>query len=438
MASDIPKKGIAFLPRSWGYGSGKGERKESERSVDSEDYIPVPCDESAPADHACPCVAKAETRRGNDETSHSDHAHEAESYAGASCERPCEYALGDECFSSDVLDQLDAPEDDPYEDAADWLDGPRKSDRRSRRAAGGADRVPPLTDDQRQQQISVRLVGVRFSYASRVYHFEASDLDLVAGDWVIVKTEKGMGLGQVAFPPVDREIEVVQLEGLRKVIRKAVKVDLDQKVRCYQREAEAYSFCLEAIEGLNLPMKLVGTECFFDGSKYVFYFTAEGRVDFRELVKLLVSRFPVRIEMRQIGVRHEAKMIGGLACCGQELCCSRFLTDFRPVSVKMAKAQNLSLNPTKISGVCGRLMCCLAYEYETYEAFKKGLPKVGKSVKTARGDGIVVKHDPLTQRVHVRLPDETTVEVERAELLLTEEPPVSKKGSKKSGGKAPD
>jgi cell fate regulator YaaT (PSP1 superfamily) len=275
----------------------------------------------------------------------------------------------------------------------------------------------PLRPDERQVGITVTIVGVRFSYACKIYHFEAGDLALEAGDWVIVKTEKGMGLGQISIPPFEKEFTPSQLEGLRKVIRKAGKVDFDQKVRCAHREAQAYAYCLERIDALGLPMKLVAVECFFDGSKYVFYFTSEGRVDFRELVKQLVARFPVRIEMRQIGVRHEAKMTGGLACCGQELCCSRFLTDFRPVSVKMAKNQNLSLNPTKISGVCGRLMCCLAYEHDSYEEFKKGLPRVGKAVTTPRGQGVVVKHNPLAETVFVRLDEETTVEFSKQEIL---------------------
>ena len=166
------------------------------------------------------------------------------------------------------------------------------------------------------------------------------------------------------------------------------------------------------------PMKLVRVECFFDGSKYVFFFTADGRVDFRELVKLLVARFPVRIEMRQIGVRHEAKMIGGLASCGQELCCSRFLTEFRPVSVKMAKNQNLSLNPSKISGGCGRLMCCLAYEHEIYDEFKKGLPKVGKMINTQKGQGICVKHNPLRETVSLQIGGDQVIEVRKEDIIV--------------------
>jgi cell fate regulator YaaT (PSP1 superfamily) len=265
--------------------------------------------------------------------------------------------------------------------------------------------------------VNVRIVGIRFGYACKIYHFDAMDMDLAVGDWVVVKTEKGMGLGLVALGPFERLLDPAQLDGLRKVLRKATDEDYDQKGRCRNKEKEARDFCMERIDTLGLPMKLVTVECFFDCSKYVFYFTAEGRVDFRELVKQLVARFPVRIEMRQIGVRHEAKMTGGLACCGQELCCSRFLMDFRPVSVKMAKTQNLSLNPTKISGVCGRLMCCLAYEHDVYEEFKKGLPRVGKAVKTAKGEGIVLKHNLLAESICIRLADDTTIEVGKDEII---------------------
>ena len=300
-------------------------------------------------------------------------------------------------------------------------------------APGVQDR--PVAAESPPPRVKVNVVGVRFGYACKIYHFEAGDMALAAGDWVIVKTEKGMGLGQIALPPFERELDASQLESLRKIIRKAGKVDFDQRMRSAQREAQAYAYCLERIEALDLAMKLVAVECFFDGSKYVFYFTAEGRVDFRELVKQLVARFPVRIEMRQIGVRHEAKMTGGLACCGQELCCSKFLTDFRPVSVKMAKNQNLSLNPSKISGVCGRLMCCLAYEHESYEEIKKGLPRVGKTVKTQKGEGIVVKHNPLAETISVRLEDETIVEVARDEIIVDMEPQAPKETRRKAGAK---
>jgi cell fate regulator YaaT (PSP1 superfamily) len=281
-------------------------------------------------------------------------------------------------------------------------------------------------------RIPVGIVGVRFGYACKIYHFECGDMNITAGDHVIVKTEKGMGLGLVATGPFIKEFEPAQLETLRKVLRKAEKSDFDQKERCEERQAEAYNYCIERIAALDLPMKLVSVECFFDGSKYVFYFTAEGRVDFRELVKQLVARFPVRIEMRQIGVRHEAKMTGGLGCCGQELCCSRYLVDFRPVSVKMAKTQNLSLNPSKISGVCGRLMCCLGYEHDVYEDFRKGLPRVGKAVTTSQGEGMVVKHNPLNETISVRISEDTVIDVSKDEIQKEPEPPA-KKGRKDSG-----
>lgn len=277
--------------------------------------------------------------------------------------------------------------------------------------------------------IRARLAGIRFGYACKVYHFDAGEMDLDYGEWVVVKTEKGMGLGQVAIPPYEREIDSTQAETLRRIIRKGGKVDIDQRERCCQRESEAYTYCVDKVEELGLPMKLVSVECFFDGSKYVFYFTSEGRVDFRELVKFLVSRFPVRIEMRQIGVRHEAKMTGGIACCGQELCCSRFLTDFRPVSVKMAKNQNLSLNPAKISGVCGRLMCCLSYEHDVYEEFIKGVPRVGKLITTTQGEGCVLKHNPLEETILVKLSDDSTAEVRREEILGEVGPDTARKTS---------
>lgn len=289
---------------------------------------------------------------------------------------------------------------------------------------------PEIKGPQEQVLIKVRLVGIRFSCASKIYHFDAGDLDLQARDWVIVKTEKGVGLGHVALTPFEKEVDGEQLQKIRKVLRKARQVDFEQKERCWQREAEAYRFCQDRIDALELPMKLVSVECYFDGTKYVFYFTAEGRVDFRDLVKQLVARFPVRIEMRQIGVRHEAKMTGGLGCCGQELCCSRFLTDFRPVSVRMAKDQNLSLNPSKISGACGRLMCCLGYEHDIYQSFKKGLPKVGKVLNTSHGEATILKYNPLHETILVRTKDDKTVEITKADILSQPQPKKSQKADK--------
>jgi cell fate regulator YaaT (PSP1 superfamily) len=391
---DKSKKEISYLPRSWG----------------------TPLREKRPQEDLAEAV---EPRSG--ETARS--ADEIEEFTEAA--KPSDEPQGVELRPSDEPHPTHthawptwASEAPPMR----WAETPETQDR------------PGATESQ-SLRVKVNVVGVRFGYACKIYHFDSGDMALDMGDWVVVKTEKGMGLGQIAIPPFEREMDDLQLESLRKIIRKAGKVDFDQRMRCAQREAQAYAYCQERIEALELSMKLVAVECFFDGSKYVFYFTSEGRVDFRELVKQLVARFPVRIEMRQIGVRHEAKMTGGLACCGQELCCSRYLTDFRPVSVKMAKNQNLSLNPTKISGVCGRLMCCLAYEHEAYEEFKKGLPRVGKTVKTQKGAGIVVKHNPLAETVFVRMEDDTVVEVTREEIIVDVEPQATKEPKKKAHAK---
>jgi cell fate regulator YaaT (PSP1 superfamily) len=391
---DKSKKEISFLPRSWG--TPVREQKPQENVAESVD---------AHSEETAPVADVSEA--SSDSTELLD-------------EQPPEEPRVE-----------DRPQSPPNRKRPAWAsEGPPMK---------WAESVPEAQDQAASEipavRFTVNVVGVRFGYACKIYHFDAGDMALTAGDWVIVKTEKGMGLGQIAIPPFEREIDASQLESLRKIIRKAGKVDFDQRMRCAQREAQAYDYCLERIEALELPMKLVAVECFFDGSKYVFYFTAEGRVDFRELVKQLVARFPVRIEMRQIGVRHEAKMTGGLACCGQELCCSKFLTDFRPVSVKMAKTQNLSLNPSKISGVCGRLMCCLAYEHETYEVFKKGLPRVGKTVKTQKGEGVVVKHNPLAETVFVRMEDDTIEEVTRDQMIVDVEPQVPKERRRMAGGK---
>ncbi len=300
-------------------------------------------------------------------------------------------------------------------------------------AAGQATSLEDQEFPPESFKVRVNVAGVRFSYAGKIYHFDAEEMPLKAGDKVIVKTEKGTSMGKVALPPRTYELDPSDVGNLCKVIRVAGRLDMEQLERCREREAKARAYCLERIEALGLPMKLVDVECFFDGSKYVFYFTADGRVDFRELVKQLVARFPVRIEMRQIGVRHEAKMTGGIACCGQELCCARFLADFKPVSVKMAKTQNLSLNPTKISGVCGRLMCCLSYEHDIYERFRNCVPRVGKSVKTSKGEGVVLKHNPLNETILVALGEDSVVEVSKDEVISRVETKTGKKPAKGGG-----
>ncbi|HHD11276.1 MAG TPA: stage 0 sporulation protein [Deltaproteobacteria bacterium] len=208
-----------------------------------------------------------------------------------------------------------------------------------------------------------RVCGIRFKKACKIYWFLAGELDLRVGDRVIVEVEKGIAMGTVAVEPCEKEEAELQ-HPLKRVVRKADQVDIERAQFNSEWEKEAFRICKEKIEKHGLPMKLVDVECLFDSSKAIFYFTADGRVDFRELVKDLAQTFHTRIEMRQIGVRDEAKMIGGIGPCGRELCCSSFLTEFAPVTIKIAKEQNMPLNPLKMSGLCGRLMCCLNYEFE--------------------------------------------------------------------------
>ncbi|MBI5885760.1 MAG: stage 0 sporulation protein [Deltaproteobacteria bacterium] len=216
----------------------------------------------------------------------------------------------------------------------------------------------------------IEITGIRFKRACKVYDFNANGLHLRPGDNVIVEVEKGLGLGIVSYAPKEADPETLQ-RPLKKVVRKADSLDMERQTFNNEREEEAYRTCKEKIAEHRLPMKLIRVEYLFDSSKAIFYFISETRVDFRELVKELATGFHTRIEMRQVGVRDEAKMIGGLGPCGRELCCAGFLPDFAPVTIKMAKDQNLALNPAKISGICGRLMCCLGYEHEMYKEEKR-------------------------------------------------------------------
>ena len=229
----------------------------------------------------------------------------------------------------------------------------------------------------------IKVVGIRFQRAGKIYYFDPLDYDLETAMHVIVETARGVEMGTVLIPPKEVDDDKV-VQPLKPVIR--IATDDDEKVieKNKEKEAEAYVICKE-IAKHGLDMKLVAAEYTFDNNKLLFYFTADGRIDFRELVKDLASVFRTRIELRQIGVRDETKMLGGIGICGRELCCRSYLTDFVPVSIKMAKEQNLSLNPTKISGVCGRLMCCLKNEQETYEYLNSRLPSVGDSVITPTG-----------------------------------------------------
>ncbi len=236
----------------------------------------------------------------------------------------------------------------------------------------------------------IKVAGVRFKNAGKVYYFDPDQLEVKLHDNVIVETARGLEFGTVTMEVTEvRDEDVVQ--PLKKIIRIAGAEDIKHHEENEKKKARALKLCQEKINKHGLEMKLIDVEYTFDNNKIIFYFTADGRVDFRELVKDLASVFKMRIELRQIGVRDEAKMMGGIGSCGKSLCCSTWLSDFEPVSIKMAKVQNLSLNPNKISGICGRLMCCLKYENEVYMELRKGLPDNGEKVRTKDGMGKVVE-----------------------------------------------
>ena len=246
------------------------------------------------------------------------------------------------------------------------------------------------------------VIGVRFKKAGKVYYFDPCEVWPRPGDSVVVETARGVEFGEVVTGA--REVADEQIVApLKKVVRIATEEDVRRAEYNEKREAEAFRVCQEKVAKHKLEMKLVSVEYTFDNSKIIFYFTANGRVDFRELVKDLAGVFKMRIELRQIGVRDEAKMLGGLGSCGRPICCGAFLGDFQPVSIKMAKEQNLSLNPTKISGLCGRLMCCLKYEQDCYSQTLKKLPKVGKDIVTPDGVGVLAEINAIRERVKVRI-----------------------------------
>ncbi len=248
------------------------------------------------------------------------------------------------------------------------------------------------------------VIGIRFKSVGKIYYFDPQDKKLNVGDFVIVETARGIECGKVVLE--NRQVNDKKIVApLKPVIRIATKEDLKTVQQNKQKEKEAFDVCLAKIEKHDLKMKLVDVEYTFDNNKILFYFTADGRVDFRELVKDLASVFKTRIELRQIGVRDESKMLGGLGVCGRPFCCSSFLGEFQPVSIKMAKEQSLSLNPTKISGTCGRLMCCLKYEQDVYEELLSMTPKVGAYIKTPNGKGTVTDVNLLTGMLKVRLDD---------------------------------
>ena len=251
-----------------------------------------------------------------------------------------------------------------------------------------------------------KVIGVRFRTAGKIYFFSPGEFEIKQGDHVIVETARGIEYGRVVSAPKEVDDDSV-VQPLKSVIRIATEQDEKTVEKNRQKEKEAFKICQEKIRKHGLDMKLIEAEYTFDNNKVLFYFTADGRIDFRELVKDLAAVFRTRIELRQIGVRDEAKMLGGMGICGRKLCCNTFLSEFAPVSIKMAKEQNLSLNPTKISGVCGRLMCCLKNEQETYEYLNSKLPNVGEKLKTKDGIvGEVQRVDVLRQKVKLIVEDE--------------------------------
>lgn len=256
--------------------------------------------------------------------------------------------------------------------------------------------------EEQMEKEQRQVVDVQFRPGQKVYFFDPNGLTLAAGDHVIIDTARGAEFGTCASG-IHKVDAATLVAPLRPVLRKATARDERILQDNQAREKKAYAFCQEKIAYLGLDMQLVSAECAFDGSKILFFFTADERVDFRELVKMLASAFHTRIELRQIGVRDKAKMVGGLGICGRPFCCSSFLSDFQPVSIKMAKEQGLSLNPAKISGSCGRLMCCLAYEQPAYEYLNRITPGVGSIVKTPEGVGAVVETNVISGTLRVRM-----------------------------------
>lgn len=264
------------------------------------------------------------------------------------------------------------------------------------------------------------IIGIRFKNTGKMYYFASAGYTFRKGDHAIVETSRGLECGEVVMENRDLEDGEI-ITPLKTVVRPATEADVRHAKENAQKEIEALKLCEERIAAHKLDMKLISAEYAFDNSKILFYFTADGRVDFRNLVKDLASLFHTRIELRQVGVRDEAKMLGGLGICGRPLCCAQFLPDFQPVSIKMAKEQGLSLNPTKISGSCGRLMCCLKYEQDTYSSLIKITPKQGALVTTPEGRGTVVEVNILSGNLKVRLekaPDSPPVTFNREDVKV--------------------
>ncbi|MFC2024656.1 stage 0 sporulation family protein [Chloroflexota bacterium] len=259
------------------------------------------------------------------------------------------------------------------------------------------------------------IVGVRFKRAGKVYYFDPGGIELKVYDYVVVKTSRGLELGQVVIAP-EQVLDSEVVEPLKPVVRKAESDDIQRAQEMDTKTIEALAECGKMIDKLGLAMKLLSAEYNLGGSRLIFYFGASERVDFRELVRELTSHFKVRVELRQVGPRDEAKLVGGFGRCGRALCCGSFIDEFGPVSIRMAKEQDLPLNPMKISGVCGRLMCCLSYESQVYRAMRDKLPRKGKPVTTPMGPGTVRSGNPLKEMVTVELEGGATVELPLADI----------------------
>lgn len=273
------------------------------------------------------------------------------------------------------------------------------------------------------------IVGVRFKRAGRVYYFDPAGIDLEVNDYVVVKTMRGLELGWVVIAPKQVLANEVQ-EPLKPVVRKAEEDDIGRSREIETKEEEALAECGRLIKELGLPMKLLVARYNLDNSCLTFFFSAEKRVDFRELVRQLAARFKIKVELRQVGPRDEAKLLGGFGRCGRPLCCANFLDEFAPVSIKMAKEQNLPLNPMKISGVCGRLLCCLVYENEQYHLMKEGLPRKGQQVSTSLGVASVVGSNPLKQTVMVETDSQAIVELPISEVTVVKDEQPRRRGKK--------
>ena len=272
------------------------------------------------------------------------------------------------------------------------------------------------------------VAGIRFKRAGRVYYFDPAGIDIETGDWVVVDTGRGPELGRVVIAPkqvLDSEIT----EPLKSVLRKAGEEDFDRRTEFSPKEEEVLEKCREISARLSLPMKFISADYNLDGSRLTICFSAEGRVDFRDLLKELTATCKTRIELRQVGPRDEAKIVGGYGRCGLPLCCTSHLSEFTPVSIRMAKEQDLPLNPMKISGVCGRLLCCLGYESAQYHSLKENLPPAGKQVTTSMGTATVIGSNPLKQTVMVRFESDATAELPVEEIRKQGKRQHKKKGS---------